>query len=306
MLTETDQFILSNNILKFSHQAMNTIFDIYIANEDKSYAQQAAYEAFNEIDRLENELSRFKPNSDINRINNLELGKTIIINEDVMNCLVQSKYVYELTKGIFDITLGKSIQNWKENQINNLDEDNRGGFSNVILDKSKFALTALNPINIDLGGIGKGYAADKVAKLLNEWEIKSLLINAGGSTTKFNAAESNIISWPLTISNPMDNRIICNIKINSGSLSSSGIRKGNHIINPIDFHPVNNKRLSAWAYTEDATLSDALSTSFMILDFKEIRNICDSNDSISSLLIESRNEGFEVIKFGNFFEDFVI
>ena len=43
----------------------------------------------------------------------------------------------------------------------------------------------------------------------------------------------------------------------------------------------------------------------MILDFNEIRNICDSNDSISSLLIESRNEGFEVIKFGKFFEDIV-
>ena len=223
MLTETDQFILSNNISKFSHQAMNTTFEIFIANEDKSYAQQAAHEAFNEIDKLENEFSRYKPNSDISRINNLESGKTIIINEDVMNCLVQSKYVYELTKGIFDITLGKSIQNWKENQINNLDEDNRGGFSNVILDKSKFALTALNPINIDLGGIGKGYAADKVAELLNEWEINNFLINAGGSTAKSNVDNAIITNWPLSISNPIDNKIICNIKINAGSLSSSGI-----------------------------------------------------------------------------------
>ena len=56
---------------RFSHQAMATTFEVFIVHGDARYAEQAAWAAFDELDRLEAELSRFIENSDISRINNL-------------------------------------------------------------------------------------------------------------------------------------------------------------------------------------------------------------------------------------------
>ncbi len=61
--------IENKNIHRFSHQAMATIFEIIIVLDDKDYGEQAAAAVFTEIDRLEDELSRFNPNSDISKIN---------------------------------------------------------------------------------------------------------------------------------------------------------------------------------------------------------------------------------------------
>ena len=77
-MTQATQYIglakatdAATDLHRFSHKAMATIYEIFIVHEDANYAQQAAYEAFFELDKLEQELSRFIENSDISRINNL-------------------------------------------------------------------------------------------------------------------------------------------------------------------------------------------------------------------------------------------
>jgi thiamine biosynthesis lipoprotein len=67
------------NLHKYTHYAMATVYEIYIQSEDEDYSEKAAWEAFNEIDRLEEELSRFKPNSEISRINRLKCGEKLIV-----------------------------------------------------------------------------------------------------------------------------------------------------------------------------------------------------------------------------------
>ena len=61
----------ANRIHRFDHRAMATGFEIFIVNKDKTYAEQAAHAAFSELDKLEQELSRFVENSEISRINRL-------------------------------------------------------------------------------------------------------------------------------------------------------------------------------------------------------------------------------------------
>ena len=68
----------NNNLHSFSHKAMATIFELLIVLDDKDYAEQAAAAVFTELDRLEDELSRFQPNSDISKINKGVWGFLII------------------------------------------------------------------------------------------------------------------------------------------------------------------------------------------------------------------------------------
>ena len=95
-----------SGIHRFYHEAMATTFEVTILSEDSRYAQQAARAAFDELDRLEAELSRFIENSDISRINNLAANQPLRIGLATFECLQLSVEIYNDTNGAFDITFG--------------------------------------------------------------------------------------------------------------------------------------------------------------------------------------------------------
>src|SRR5262245_49592086 len=76
------------DVRRFSHEAMATVFEVYVANADHAYAAQAARAAFDLVDRLEHELSRFIPNSDITRVNQLAAGEQTQVGASTLECLV--------------------------------------------------------------------------------------------------------------------------------------------------------------------------------------------------------------------------
>ena len=100
-------------VKRFSHEAMATTFEILIVHEDDLYARQAAMAAFAEVDRLEEELSRFIENSDISRINELPAGESLPLGLDTFECLKISVRMYAETDGAFDITIGSLFQCWR-------------------------------------------------------------------------------------------------------------------------------------------------------------------------------------------------
>ncbi len=294
-----DSFLLENSIQQYSHFAMNTSFKFYLQNEDKNYSEQAANEGFKLIDLLEEELSKFRPNSEITRINNAPLNFQMIVSEDTFNCLRECKTLFELTNNKFDITAGKKINRYKNNsgmieQVNSsLKTD--GSFP-ILLDESNYSIRVTSPLELDLGGFGKGYALDKVKELFLEWGVESFLLSGGSSSLLAGNSSDGISAWPLSISRPGTLEILIdNILLRSYSLSGSGLQKGSHIINPITGATV--KRTAAWSACGSAAWSDAFSTAFMIMDRDEIETICDNYD-ISALIIDDE----DVFTAGKFFK----
>ncbi|GAG26710.1 unnamed protein product, partial [marine sediment metagenome] len=110
-------FVKSNSDLisaahRFSHEAMATTFEIFILHPDTHYAEQAAWAAFDELDRLEEQLSRFIENSDISRINILATNQPLQIGLAAFECLQLSARIYTETNGAFDITVGTLMDCW--------------------------------------------------------------------------------------------------------------------------------------------------------------------------------------------------
>ncbi|MFH1370163.1 MAG: FAD:protein FMN transferase [Planctomycetota bacterium] len=147
-------------------------------------------------------------------------------------------------------------------------------------------------VQIDLGAIGKGYAADKIGELLHKWSIDTALISAGQSTILPVGVPRGLKGWPLTLSDPTDySRVLAKIYLADFAVSASGLQKGAHIINPRSGKPVKRK-LAAWATAKTASTgrltaaaADALSTAFMVMSVDDIRTFCATYDDTSAFII---------------------
>ena len=290
-MSQIKNILQNKNIHRFTHKAMATIFEIIIALDDKNYAEQAAAAAFGEIDRLENELSRFHPNSEIAKINSLQIGGHLRLNPDTFDSLKAANHIFNITNGIFDISAGEVIDKFKNKEEweiqNNIDLTKKDvGMDKIIFDEINYSLSLLsNDLLIDLGGFGKGYAIDKALELFDEWEIGNGLIHSGGSTVKAIGKLDGFEGWPISISNPKNpTQTIAEVLLKNNSLSGSGKEKGTHIINPKTNLPTNTSA-GAWAIAKSAATSDAMSTTFMIMKPKEILEFCEINNSIKGLVV---------------------
>jgi thiamine biosynthesis lipoprotein len=282
------------NLHRFRHGAMAATFDIFIVHTDALYAAQAVQAAFNELDHIEANLSKFIENSDVSRINSLGKGRPLQIGLSTFECLQICLEMSEQTNGAFDITFSSLRQ----------------GSNLLKLNESEHTVELLaDGIQIDLGAIGKGYAADKMAQILGEWSIDTALISAGQSTILPVGVPQGLNGWPLTLSDPADNRVLAKIHLKGCALSASGLQKGPHIINPHTGKPAKGK-LAAWATAKTAfagrlmaaASADALSTAFMVMPVDKIRDYCKTNPDTSALLILSDRKK-ELIRFGRLNRD---
>ena len=308
ILFEKDRYGIANLML-FKHNAMAATFQIFIVHRDAVYAEQAAFAAFEELDRIESNLSRFNDNSDVSRINSLAVGRPLQLGPTAFECLATGIELFKQTKGAFDITIGHLYKCW-------LDKDRtphkpskkdieaalkRTGSKLLELNESEHTVTLRSKdIHIDFGAVGKGYAADKIAELLGEWGIKVALISAGQSTVLPVGVPDGLAGWPISLSDPADySRLIAKICLSGRAISASGLRKGQHIINPRSGKPVTKP--GAWSMAKTAAEADALSTAFMVMPANAVRSFCGKHKDTSALLVlsgKSKKTGSRILRFG--------
>jgi thiamine biosynthesis lipoprotein len=296
---------------RFSHEAMATTFEIFILNDDARYAQQAAWAAFDELDRLEAELSRFIENSDISRISNLAANQSLRIGPDTFECLQLCTRIYDETSGAFDVTIGSLMDCWlnedKTIRTPSKDELNqaykRTGLHLIKLNETEHTAELLtDKLQIDLGGIGKGYAVDKMARLLEDWSIDTALIHSGYSSVLAVGVPPDTKGWPVTLTNPADTmQTLAYLYLQDRSVSGSGLQKGRHIIDPRTARPVEGKSAS-WASAPDAATADALSTAFIVMSPDEVKQYCASHSEVLGMIVtgerSSKTQKEKILRFG--------
>ena len=280
-------------VRRFSHEAMATVFEVYAAHPDGLYAAQAAQAAFDLVDRLERELSRFLTNSDITRVNLLAAGESIRVAPTTLECLTIARHMFDLTGGAFDISIGAGLPSLELDPVASIVRATKTG------------------VHVDLGGIGKGYAVDLMAELLEEWGIESVLVHGGFSSVLALEAPPECDGWPLTLSDPtVPSRVMERLTVRQTALGASGLRKGDHIVEPRTGEPVSG-RIAAWVVVPRpragaeggatdarprmaaAAVADALTTACMLLDFGEIEQLCTRADGLEAWILTSGHRGGE-------------
>lgn len=278
-------------IHRFSHEAMATVYEVYTSHADRRYAAQAAQACFDLVDRLEQELSRFLPNSDITRINHLGASESTRVAAATLECLVIARHMFDLTGGAFDVSIGTGLPS--------LDVD---------ADALVVRATAAG-VQLDLGGIGKGYAVDAMAELLEEWDLPASLVHGGFSSVLALDPPRGSDGWALTLSDPgAGSGLLERLSVRQTALGASGVRKRDHIVDPHDGTPVRGRR-AAWVTVPRpspdggielqhrvaaAAVADCLTTAFMVLDRDDVAALCRITPGVDAWILEDA----ELLHFG--------
>jgi FAD:protein FMN transferase len=262
-----------SNIHVFNHYAMATQFQVRIAGEERTYAAQAAQAALGEADILESLLSRFRASSEVSQIAQLAPGEMLRLSEPVFACLQIARQMELATGGAFSVT-ATALKT----------QPAKPGWS---LLREKFSLRCdAGKLEFDLGAIGKGFALDRMAEILREWECPAFLLVAGGSSILAGDPPPGTSGWSCGLG---DDNSPHRFLLHHCSLSGSGVAvKGQHILDPRTGLP-GSHRNRAWALADTAAESDALSTACMILADEDIARITAQNDRWLVFLSEGDN-----------------
>lgn len=257
----------SSEIRVFDHHAMATLFQARIADQERDYAAQTAQAAFALLDDLESRLSRYQENSEISQIACLEPGEMLRLSEPVFACLDIARKMEQATHGAFSITATAPHSSTCERRWTLLPRE----FS-IRCDAGRLLF--------DLGAIGKGFALDRLAELLREWNCHSFLLVAGGSTVLAGDQPAGKPGWPCGFGDDFSFPLV------HSSLSGSGFGvKGQHILDPrTGTLPL--RRTRTWALADTGAESDALSTAAVVLSEFEIAEVLAGNDRWLILLEE--------------------
>jgi thiamine biosynthesis lipoprotein len=299
-------------VQRFAHQAMACTFEVLIEDERREYARAAADAAFAEVDRLERVLSRFRPDSDVARINALGAGESLLVGVEVIECLALAAEAWRWSAGAFDITFAsrprapesdapasagtgasgtmcagaqRSHVGWPVEEASRI----RDLWFDV---RARTVGAASAGVVVDFGALGKGYALDGLLAVLREWGFVRALAHAGQSTAV------GLGEWRLGLRDPADNTSTLGvIQLAGRALSGSGQRlHGQHIVRPPG-GPDAPAASAAWALSGTATWSDALSTAFMLMPPDAIQTLCLAR-GVSALVVAERSGGRHFAAYG--------
>jgi thiamine biosynthesis lipoprotein len=243
---------MSLPVRSIHREAMNTVFTIRLPSADLAEAERLTGECFLLLETLEALLSRFRPDSDISRINRLNAGESLWVDERTARCLRLAIEASQLTEGLFDATLSPAAA-----------QTERPGQLRLAEDGPRVFCEAAGR-QIDLGGIGKGFALDEMAAVLKDLEVPYALLSAGAST---HLAFGNS-SWKICLDPEAE---ASEYLLQEEAISSSGTaQQGCHILHPDTGMAPSYHFSRVWLATGCAALADAFSTAALLMDADEI------------------------------------
>jgi thiamine biosynthesis lipoprotein len=212
--------------------AMGGPVSIVLYGEDRDRLERAVEDAFEEVRRIDQLLSNYRPASEWSKVNRLASSQAVPVSEELFGLLSACAEYSRASGGAFDITVGPLMKVWgfykgtgrlpeKEEVAAAL---RTVGWQNVILDRADRTVRFRRPgIEIDPGGVGKGYAVGRVVALLRKAGIESGLISAGGSSIYGLGAPPGEPGWKVEIRDPKDEtKVAAEVVLKNESMSTSG------------------------------------------------------------------------------------
>ena len=243
--------------LELTEEAMGSSFSLVLFGPDRSVLESAAAAAFAEVHRLDRLLSNYLAGSEWSAMNREAAGRPVRVTPELFallsNCLEYSR----LSDGAFDVTVGPLMKVWgfykgegglpQPKEVK--DALNRVGYRHVQMDPGARTVRFARPgMDLDPGGIGKGYAVDRMVEILKQAGVRIALVSASGSSIYgLGAPPDEPQGWPITISTPRDpSAVATHVVLENMSLSTSGShekffwadgRTYSHIVDPRTGYP---------------------------------------------------------------------
>jgi thiamine biosynthesis lipoprotein len=272
----------------FEFYALGGDCSLQFITPSRSLAQDAAIAVEREVARIEARYSRYRPDSELSRINDIAaIGGSVVVDAETAGLIEYAYACFRKSDGLFDITSGLLRKAWNfhvgvlptEKMIAELLP--RIGLSKADWSNPRLTFGTAG-MEIDLGGIGKEYAADRAAQIAGATGIENGLVNLGGDIRVVGRGE---LPWRIGIRHPRHpDRSMIVVELASGGLATSGDyerfievegRRYSHILDPRSGWPVQGLR-SVTVIGDDCLVAGSLATMAMLRG-------CDGADWLRSL-----------------------
>jgi thiamine biosynthesis lipoprotein len=224
----------AENVVRYeaSHESMGTVFTVAVYGRDRTFLSEVVEEVFEEVDRLDEQMSNYKPESELSAINREAAAHPVVVEPGLFHLLEISVHRSEETDGAFDITVGPLMKSWgffrgrarlpTPAEISQVLK--RVGYQHLKLDAERRTIGFDEAgVDIDLGGIAKGYAVDRAVEILRSNGITSALVSSGTSSIYALGSPPGAHGWKITVRDPYDARKPADIiHLQNYSLSTSG------------------------------------------------------------------------------------
>ena len=294
--------------------------------EFKSYAQQI-YDDLTEYHRLYDIYNDYDGLNNIKTINDNAGIKPVKVDQKIIDMLVFSKSMYELTDGKTNIAYGSVLKIWHEYRTDGIDDPENAelpplkklqeasehtDINDVIIDRENSTVFLSDPMmSLDVGAIAKGYATEQVADKLAANGLVSGILNVGGNVRAIGNNIKTGEPWSVGIQNPdseSEEAILNLVNLEEASMVSSGDyeryytvdgKRYNHIIDTKTLFPAENFT-AVTVICEDSGMADALSTAIYCMDFEQGLELIQSIEGPEAMWIFKDksirySEGFEAL-----------
>jgi thiamine biosynthesis lipoprotein len=299
---------------------MGTLVRISVYTPDEQTAAAAFRKVFNRIGELDGVLSDYRAASELNRITKSAVNRPVPVSDDLFAVLRASQDLARATGGAFDITQGPVVQLWREARKTArlpdpaalTDAANRSGFRKLHLDTEHRTVMLDRPgMALDVGAIGKGYAASEAIKVLDALGVRRALVAMSGDLA-FSDAPPNQRGWRIAVRSadlPVEGvphvleltRAAVSTAGSSEQHVSIGGRRYSHIIDPA----------SGTALIEDITVTviarhgldaDGLDTAVSVLGAERGLALIESTPGAAALIVSRSPTGTTVRQSSRFLE----
>lgn len=292
-------------LLRITRRAMACEFEVLLSAGRFAEGTAAALEALDLVEALEAQLTVYRDNSEVSRLNAAACEGEVSVAANLFELLTRASQLWSDTHGAFDVTAGPLVKAWgffhRQASVPSPAQLQTAltcvGSQHLVLDAAAQQVRFARPgMELNLGAIGKGYALDRAARLLEERGVDHCLLHGGQSSVlaRGNRSLDEADGWPIAVRDPMrPQRRLAMIRLRNAALGTSGSgvqflryngRRLGHILDPRTGWPADGA-LSATVMAPSAADADALATAFYCQGPEFAADFCRQHPGVASLLV---------------------
>jgi len=269
-------------LIKRSQMLMGTLVDVTAVAPDKAVAQKAASAALAEIKRLEKLLSTWIPTSELSQINAAAGRNPVKVSQESMEVLERSLEMADLTKGAFNIVIGPAVKAWNVSGDGKIPSQEELEALRPLIDLSQLKLDhetrtvylAREGMEIDIGGIGKGFAADRAIVVMEASGATAGVVAISGDIETFGRMPDNQ-RFVFGIQHPRkeQGQLLARIELENEAVSTAGDYQRylevdgvryHHILDPDTLQPSRLSQ-SVTVIAKEGVVADGLDTGIFVM-----------------------------------------
>jgi len=299
---------------EFQRPHMGTLFTITLFAPDENVARAASDAAFVKVATLDRMMTDYDPESELMKLCQRPVGEAVRVSDELFDVLQKSQRIAELSSGAFDMTVGPVVRLWRRtrrtgvlpNSEDLLRARDAVGWKKLKLDPANKTATFTVPnMQLDLGGIGKGYAADKALDVLKQHGTTRALVAASGDIVAGDAPPGER-GWRVGIGmlDGGQNELARKLLLRNAAVSTSGDseqfveiggKRYSHIVDPRTGIGV-TERLQVSVVARHGEDSDSFDTAISVLGVERGLKLVNSQPGIAVLILRrdgGRTQVFE-------------